>query len=329
MAYGTIREAVEGLEYDSQDAVGYSVKLPSSTYFNVPFEYTVFFLSYGSIHIVILMLVYRYRVEMYKGILSYVGKNKIQFCLFWSFIITFFILFCNISIVFAAEGGICITLLQLYLLFISLLPGLLYVPMITCFIKRERGFFSVFCNKCHFLDHFIQIIVFTFLFIFPHVVVLLIYFSSVSFFYDPSSTSFLLLYFSSSSVVLWIVNAIVLYLVLPLPFVCCNSATFRKTSFAIFLAISVNLLNVSVMPFIGDYFYDRRLQGTSIFAVIPIAVTFIGWYQSKNWVKLFAKLLDDKDENESKLDGLHDIWKELKQLVTDDDKKKDMLSENV
>ena len=130
MAYGTIREAVEGLEYGSQDAVGYSVKFPSSTYFNVQFEYSVFFLSYILMHIVILMLVYRYRVEMYKGILSYVGKNKIQFCLFWSYIITFFILFCNISIVFPAEGGICFTLLQLYLvLCISLFPGLLYVPI--------------------------------------------------------------------------------------------------------------------------------------------------------------------------------------------------------
>ena len=82
LAYGTIKEAVEGLEYDSQDAFGYSVELPSSTYYNVPFEYTVFFLSYISMHIVILMLVYRYRVEMYKGILSYVGRNKIQFCIF-------------------------------------------------------------------------------------------------------------------------------------------------------------------------------------------------------------------------------------------------------
>ena len=92
----------------SQDAVGYSVKLPSSTYFNVPFEYTVFFLSYISIHIVILMLVYRYRVEMYKGILSYVGKNKIQFAYFGllsshsSFYSATYVLSLQLKVVFAS-----------------------------------------------------------------------------------------------------------------------------------------------------------------------------------------------------------------------------------
>ena len=88
--------------------------------------------------------------------------------------------------------------------------------MITCFIKKERGLFSVFCNKCHFFDHFIQIIILILL-SFSHFTCCcfnnLLFFCEL--FYDPLSTSFLLLYFSSLSVVLWIVNAIVLYLVLP------------------------------------------------------------------------------------------------------------------
>ena len=257
--------------------------------------------------IVIFMLIGKYKDKIYNVVHEYVTKDKIQFCLFWSFIFTFAVMFCNITITFAAEGGVCITLLQLYLLCISLFPGLLYVVMVTRFIKRKEGFFKAFenlnCKKYPFFDQLIQVLVFIFLFTLPHVSALVVFLSSVSFFYDPSSTSLLLLYLSSSSVVLWIVNAIFLYLVSPsLLFCYCPTTNCMKVIFAICLAVSINLMNVSIMPFIGDYFYDQRiegtpfLEGTSIFAIIPIAITLLGWYKRGKLVKVFAKLMNDDNE---------------------------------
>ena len=303
MAYGTVKEAISPLGYGIEDVIGYSARLPTSTYFDSVVEYGAFLSSYILMHIVIFMLICKYKDKIYNVVYEYVTKDKIRFCLFWSFIFTFFILFCNITITFAAEGGICITLLQLYLLCISLFPGLVYVVMVTIGIEKRNGFFKAFenldCVRIHFFDQLIQVLVFIFLFTLPHVSALVVFLSSVSFFYDPSSTSLLLLYLSSSSVVLWIVNAIFLYLVSPSLLVCCcptKCSNCMKVFFAICLALSVNLMNVSVMPFIGDYFYDRRIEGTSIFAIIPIAITLLGWYKSGKLVEVFATLISDDNE---------------------------------
>ena len=303
MAYGTVKEDISPLGYDIKDVIGYSARLPTSTYFNPLVEYGAFLSSYILMHIVIFMVICKYKDKFYDFVYEYVTKDKIQFCLFWSFIFTFFITFCNITIIFAAEGGICITLLQLYLLCISLFPGLLYVVMVTIRIKRRNGFFKAFenlnCVKIPFFDQLIQILVFIFLFTFPHVSALVVFLSSVSFFDDPSSTSFLLLYLSSSSVVLWIVNAIFLYLVSPSLLVCCcptKCSNCMEVFFAICLALSVNLMNISVMSFIGDYFYDRRIEGTSIFAVIPVAITLLGWHKSDKAVEKFATWMSDDNE---------------------------------
>ncbi len=45
------------------------------------------------------------------------------------------------------------------------------------------------------------------------------------------------------------------------------------------------------MPFVGDYFYDRRVQVSTIFAIVSIiGLTLIGWYVSGDMVKIISKL---------------------------------------
>ena len=322
MAFGTVKDVIEPLQYDGREVRGYAARLPSSTYFYPFVEYGLFVTSFIFMHIVIFMLIYRYKSRIYRIVYEYVRKDKIEFCLFWSFILTFFLLFGNITFVFAVEGGFCMTLLQLYLLCISILPGLIYIIITIGHLKRRNGFFIVFqnliCVKIHFLDHLMQVLVFTFLFTLPHIISLVIYFSSVSFFYDPSSTSFLILYFSSSSIVLWIANAISIYLISPFLFVgCCSPkcSEYKKLFFAILLGLSINLMNFSVVPFIGDYFYDDRVEGTSIFAIVPIVITLLGWYISGDIVQLFAVLsfntpeIEEYSENDFEIVSLNEISK--------------------
>ncbi len=159
-----------------------------------------------------------------------------------------------------------------------------------------------------------QVLVLCFIYTLPHVMLFVIYLASVSFFYNPHSTGLLVLYFSSSSMILWIVNAVVIHLVSPYLFVCrCSSSTsldiedsiskdtvvskgdnviaaIQRIVFAICLGLSLNLMNFSVVPFVGDYFYDRRVQVSTIFAIVPIGVTLIGWYVSGDMVKIISKL---------------------------------------
>lgn len=259
--------------------------------------------------------------EIYNAIYAYVTTDKINFSMFWSFILTFFLFCFNISFVFAIEGGICITILQVCLCFISLVPIFFY-PFVVIFhvdknkSNNEKGFFISLgknaCKRVPYLDLMVQIMVICFIFMIPHVFMLIVYLTSVSFFYDSKSTTFLVLYFTSSSVILWIANAIVIYHISPCLCRCqCTSSEpndngmdqaaqksvkyaklehFRYILFAIFLGLSLNLMNFSVIPFIGEFFYDTRANGATVFAIIPLVITILGWYLSGDLVKLFTIL---------------------------------------
>ena len=293
--------------------MGFSAKLNAATYFAPGVEYGLFLSSYFLLNMVLFMLMYGYREEIYRILATYLVK-QVQYSLFWSFIITFFVFCINITVIFAIEGGVCITLLQLYVFLISLTPGLFYPIIAIFFVEKYAEFFKAFnnliCHKSRHLDRLMQVLVLCFLYTLPHILLLVLYLTAVSFFYNPHSTSILILYFSSSSIILWIINAVVIHLISPYLFTCiCSSSPLdieedianlskgdrlitaaQRIVFAVCVGLSLNLINFSVMPFVGDYFYDRRVQGSTVFAIFPIAVTLIGWYVSGDAVNILTKL---------------------------------------
>lgn len=65
----------------------------------------------------------------------------------------------------------------------------------------------------------------------------------------------------------------------------CSIKSIKSIVFAIFLFFSFNLMNLAIMSFIGDYYYDRRASISDIFSIlIPTVVGAVGWYFSSELV---------------------------------------------
>lgn len=272
------------------------------------------------------MIIFISKSVIYHSIFRFAAEtNHVNFSLFWSLIVTFFVLCFNISFVFVVEGGICVTLLQLYLTAISLAPGLIYPVVAMCLINRKDGFFNKVnfedakentgsrdkdSKGLHFIDHLVQILVMWFIYTVPHVLVLILFLISVSFFHSSNGIAFLGLYFAPSFVILWITNAIVIYLVSP--YFCIFRSKYNTNSlkdavqhimFAVCLGLSLNLMNVSFMPFVGDLFYYERLDRTTIWAIFSFLISFMGVSNRNELVKFFGEMKfttkDPKDPKDS------------------------------
>ena len=314
--YATIKQQIQSLTYPSELALGYASKYDPVDFYYI-FFHILFYLSYIFINIVIVMLVYKYRNQIYNRVYDRVRKDCINFSLFWSSIMTLLILFSNITIISFIQGGFCITILQFSLLGISLFFGIAFhLPIVACRLKKKYGFFAVFpnylCAKYSCLELCTQLFVFFVLYTLPHVTIFLLYVSAVNFFYEPRSYLIVFVYLSSLSLILWIGNAIFIYLISPSLFkfcICREKMECRRIVFAICLFFALTSTNYVITPFVGDYAYNQKPTATSILSLIPgIVLTLLGWYLSGDLLKLFDVFsinrppAQTQEENETELE---------------------------
>ena len=263
--------------------------------YSLVFRYTAFFISYLLFHVIIMMLVYNSRKIIYDKAYNYMNRNRRNCSLFSSFIVTSFTTFIAMTYMSFITNGFCLNVLQIILLCITLMCAIPHLLIATFCVHRSPDFFtmaseiwfikSICCNHC------IQILIFGFIFTLPHVGLLFIFLYSTNFFYNPLSYIVLFTYFSISLVVLWIADALFLYMGYPFYGLKCFSKTRKgrkRMFFAYCVLFAFNSLNFTVWAFVSIYFYDHRGQAASFITLLPgMILTVLGWYFSGHTKKLF------------------------------------------
>ena len=240
------------------------------------------------------MLVYKYRYRIHNNVCQYVNKNDINRSLFWSFILTTVLAFACVLVIALVAGGICMTVLQIIMLGVALGFGLLHISVMFLRMRKtaDKPFLIIpFENKvCSIVNGFLRRLLFSYIYVLPHIVFFWLMNYCVSFIARPFSYLLFLIYFFVSSVFIWIANAIGIHLLFPLS--CTRGLGCRRQIFAICLITACNCLNLCTWGFIEVYFYDRRAQATSFMTILPgIVFTLLGWYLSGDLVKLFDMML--------------------------------------
>ncbi len=278
--------------YSSDLAFGYSEQYQDI--FPLTARMIMYFIYYTSFQLTIFMLVYKYRYRIYNSIHRYVNRNNINRSLFWSFVLTTILAFACVLVIALVAGGICMTVLQIIMLCVAVGFGLPHGFVSFFRMKKTTNkalLIIPFDNKvCSVINTFIEKLLFSFIYILPHIVFFWLMNYFVSFIARPFSYLLFLVYFFVSSVFIWIANAIGIHLLFPLS--CTRGLGCRRQMFAIFLISACNCLNFCTWGFIEVYFYDRRAQATSFITVLPgIVFTLLGWYLSGDLVKLFDMML--------------------------------------
>ena len=274
-------------------------------------HFITFFTSYSFFHMLLFMLIYKYRYRLYNYTCKYIHQSRINKSSFWSFILTSLIGSSCVLVTALLADGLCITLFQMILLCTAMLFGLAH-SCIACFRMKKTTNSSydiiTFKNKrCLALQRSIQIIILSYLYFLPHVALFLIINISVSFISKPFSYLILFSYFGVSFVFVWISNTIAIYLLLPKSCGSIKKRNCRRKIFAVCMIIACNFLNFTFWGFIEILYYDNRGKAASFIAILPgLTVTLLGWYLKGDLVTFFDKLLCRPDtsrlENSSKED---------------------------
>lgn len=245
---------------------------------------------------------------MYNRICQYINKNQINRSLFWSLILTSVLGFICVMAIALFAGGICISMLQLLMLGTAVAFGLPH-SVVVCFrMKKIASRFALTDRTsccCLLFNNVVPKLLFSYLYILPHILFFCFINYFVSFVARPFSYLLLLVYLGVSSMFIWIANAIGIKLLFPLSCSMRGSAC-RRQVFAILLIIACNCLNFSTWTFIAAYFYDRRAHATSFLTVLPgLIFTLLGWYVSGDMVKLFDVLVPTFANQDAELDESH------------------------
>ena len=271
-------------------------------------RYIAFILSYFLFQILLFMLIYKFRKRIYRKIFEYIKGDAQKTSLFWSFVFTTVIAFVAMIYMVSYDYEFCITVLEITLIS-GLIIFILLHAFVVCFrLKFNLEFFPSFSyNKCTMaVNYFLQFLVMLYLLLLPHVLLLIIIILSTNFFQNPLSYIVLSTYFILSLIILWIVNALAIYLIIPLMYFhscCCqirckNKNDCRHCFFAVLLFSAINLLNFTIWSFISTYFYDKRGNVTSYLSLVPgVVISLIGWYLSGNLYKIFNAFSRKGNEN--------------------------------
>ena len=118
-----------------------------------------------------------------------------------------------------------------------------------------------------------------------------------NFFLNPISYLVVLEYLIFSVVALWIVDAIFLAML----FTCCREeckanmetcCKIGKLILAFLVAVTTNGLYIFGWNFINGYFHDNRPQASDILRLIPVIVTsLLGWYSRDDLLEVFNNIL--------------------------------------
>lgn len=251
------------------------------------------------------MLVYKYRHRLYNYVHCYITRDPISSSLFWSFIVTLLI-FCTILIVTSLlADGWCVTVFQIVLLVITWFFCLSQLFINVCWkLRKDRTIpvvrFVGNCIKLPCMNKLFQNLLFFYLFSLPHISIFFLCWYFVNFVVLPFSYLLLLTYLVLSFVIVWVANAVFIYLVSP---GCLSRNARRRNCFAIFIAVAFNLLNIFLSRFVTTSFYDQRGQATTyLTTILGLSVAFLGWYLSGNLVQIFNiaafgnKDLEDSDD---------------------------------
>jgi hypothetical protein len=261
-------------------------------------RYTTFILSLFLIHVLILMLGYKFRKQLYAKIIFY-NSNKVETsALLWSFLITTFFGFIAMLYMALHDSEMCISVFELLILVMSLIFVFPIIIIVMCRLKIQMDFFPKLPkNRCAYsCCYCVQFLIMVYLLFMPHILFFLIVLYVTNFFQNPLSYIILMMYFQLSIVIMWIANALAIYLVIPLIYCrkcycCCSFKTkqdCRHLIFAIILMSGFNLFNFSIWSFVSVYFYDQRGNASTYLTLVPgISISLIGWYMSGNLFKLF------------------------------------------
>ena len=255
------------------------------------------------------MLVYKLRHRIYKCAYNYNVDGNQKSAFFWSFLFTIFMSFVAMTYMTWYAGGICISVLEVLLLF-EMLMFIIPIFCIVCLhLKLKKDFFpstsKIICSKSSCASIYTQAFVFAYIFFLPHTALFLLIKFFSNFFQNPLGYIILLMYFILSLVILWIANALFLHLISPSIGMCCpckNKQDFRRLTFAICLFVAVNLFNFTIWGFVSAYYYDRRGKAGSYLSLLPgVILSLVGWYLSGNLLKFFSFFSFAKhgDENDN------------------------------
>ena len=323
-------ERLSWLKYPNELAAGFA-RAYSSTQQNAEYKYMIaryiwFFISYILLHLIVFMIVYKYRWRIYNKVQKYINAERINNAFFFSFIVTIITECFGIAAVSQAVGGLCFTIFQIVLIGVVFLFSLLHcVISICCKLTKQNDYFRIypifcFCIRWKWINISVQVIAFWLLYSLPHVILYFMITFVFNFIYNPFSYLILLMYLGLSGILLWIGNAIFFHLsTLFSPNsqldICRNKTNRRRLCFAISTAVVINMFNLYMWGFIAVYFNDRRGHTSYITFLPGLAITLLGWYLSGDLVKLLDVVTlskNDKDQNENQSE--EEQYEELKDV---------------
>lgn len=302
-------QQIPWLVYSSHLAVGYASKYGYQGSLH-GIRYATLILSNFFLHVVIFMLLYKFRKRLYRKVLTCInGKNETN-AKFWSFIMTSFIAFPAICYMSMYDNSLCITLLEIIFLSQSLIFVLPNFAIIYYTKLSSKFYLPTRCGRYCCVNYSVQIILLFYILTWPHVLVPLVIFLSTNFFQNPLSYIILILYFTLSLAVLWVVNALAIHLVTSQKgssnkVSCIKKKNCRRWTFTVSLFLACNLLNFTAWSFVSVSFYDTRSNATSYLTLIPgLILSIVGWYLSGNLTKLF-NLFTKKEKEQSSYVRVH------------------------
>ena len=311
------------ISYDAEGKTRISVVL---------LEYIGFLLSYFISNILLFILVYKrlqsFYIKIRNKVLNYKSNPKldkrVESAFLYSFVATSIIVIIGIILQTVLVGGLCLTILQIFLIAIVLFFSLLHGIISVCYrlkklpkthdtksnverVEPADDYFKEFPINVSYCNP-IKVGILWFLYSFPHFMFYLLMALMFNFFENPFSYFVLLTYLLVSIASLWIGNAIFFALIFTSSLkklfsrhISCKARLIMllKPCLAILIAITVDIMYLVMWNFTAGYFYDERPQTSSFLTLIPgLVTTLIGGYLSGDLLQLFENVMPEVPNQE-------------------------------